>query len=177
MIEGSPAVPNDTEITCGEKARLQTNRNSDGTISALYTYPKSVTLYGNGGKYNGEETITVDYPDKGSLDLGQFTFERENYIFRGWAVDKEGTKLATDAAGHLKGTYKALYAVWASAPQYEQYVLFKTNGYGIIEGATLLADNLYSVELTDDFKMPTLQKDSTSMQADLWLCAAAPTAA
>ena len=71
-IEGSPAVPNDTEITCGEKARLQTNRNSDGTISALYTYPKSVTLYGNGGKYNGEETITVDYPDKGSLDLGQY---------------------------------------------------------------------------------------------------------
>lgn len=48
-------------------------------------------------------------------------------------------------------------------------MLFKTNGYGIIEGATLLADNLYSVELTDDFKMPTLQKDSTSMQADLWL--------
>ena len=168
-IEGSPAVSDGTEITCGEKARLQTNRNSDGTISALYTYPKSVTLYGNGGKYNGEETITVDYPDKGSLDLSQFTFERENYIFRGWAVDKEGTKIATDAAGHLKGTYKALYAVWAAAPQYEQYVLFKTNGYGAIEGATLLADNLYSVELTDDFKMPTLQKDSTSMQADLWL--------
>lgn len=72
MIEGSPAVPNDTEITCGEKARLQTNRNSDGTISALYTYPKSVTLYGNGGNCNGEETITVDYPENGSLDLGQY---------------------------------------------------------------------------------------------------------
>lgn len=71
-IEGSPAVPNDTEITCGEKARLQTNRNSDGTISALYTYPKSVTLYGNGGNCNGEETITVDYPENGSLDLGQY---------------------------------------------------------------------------------------------------------
>ena len=72
MIEGSPAVPNDTEITCAEKARLQTNRNSDGTISALYTYPKSVTLYGNGGNCNGEETITVDYPENGSLDLGQY---------------------------------------------------------------------------------------------------------
>lgn len=168
-IEGSPAVSNDTEITCGEKARLQTNRNSDGTISALYTYPKSVTLYGNGGKYGEADAVTVDYPENGSLDLSQFTFKKENYIFRGWAVDKEGTKIAADATGHLKGTYKALYAVWASAPQYEQYVLFKTNGYGIIEGATLLADNLYSVELTDDFKMPTLQKDSTSMQADLWL--------
>ena len=168
-IEGSPAVSNDTEITCGEKARLQTNRNSDGTISALYTYPKSVTLYGNGGKYGEADAVTVDYPENGSLDLSQFTFKKENYIFRGWAVDKEGTKIAADATGHLKGTYKALYAVWASAPQYEQYVLFKTNGYGIIEGATLFADNLYSVELTDDFKMPTLQKDSTSMQADLWL--------
>lgn len=168
-IEGSPAVSNDTEITCGEKARLQTNRNSDGTISALYTYPKSVTLYGNGGKYGEADAVTVDYPENGSLDLSQFTFKKENYIFRGWAVDKEGTKIAADATGHLKGTYKALYAVWASAPQYEQYVLFKTNSYGIIEGATLLADNLYSVELTDDFKMPTLQKDSTSMQADLWL--------
>ena len=168
-IEGSPAVSNDTEITCGEKARLQTNRNSDGTISALYTYPKSVTLYGNGGKYGEADAVTVDYHENGSLDLSQFTFKKENYIFRGWAVDKEGTKIAADATGHLKGTYKALYAVWASAPQYEQYVLFKTNGYGIIEGATLLADNLYSVELTDDFKMPTLQKDSTSMQADLWL--------
>ena len=72
MIEGSPAVPNDTEITCGEKARLQTNRNSDGTISALYTYPKSVTLYGNGGKYGEADVVTVDYPDKGSLDLGQY---------------------------------------------------------------------------------------------------------
>lgn len=168
-IEGSPAVSNDTEITCGEKARLQTNRNSDGTISALYTYPKSVTLYGNGGKYGEADAVTVDYPENGSLDLSQFTFKKENYIFRGWAVDKEGTKIAADATGHLKGTYKALYAVWASAPQYEQYVLFKTNGYEIIEGATLLADNLYSVELTDDFKMPTLQKNSTSMQADLWL--------
>lgn len=71
-IEGSPAVPNDTEITCGEKVRLQTNRNSDGTISALYTYPKSVTLYGNGGKYGEADVVTVDYPDKGSLDLGQY---------------------------------------------------------------------------------------------------------
>lgn len=169
-IEGSPAVPNDTEITCGEKARLQTNRNSDGTISALYTYPKSVTLYGNGGNCNGEETITVDYPENGSLDLSQITFEKENDIFRGWAVDKEGTKLATDATGHLKGTYKALYAVWVKAPDYEQYVLFKTNGYGTIKDATLLADNLYSVELTADFKMPTLQKDdNTTVQADLWL--------
>ena len=123
----------------------------------------------NGGKYGEADAVTVDYPENGSLDLSQFTFKKENYIFRGWAVDKEGTKIAADATGHLKGTYKALYAVWASAPQYEQYVLFKTNGYGIIEGATLLADNLYSVELTDDFKMPTLQKNSTSMQADLWL--------
>lgn len=71
-IEGSPAVPDGTEITCGEKARLQTNRNSDGTISALYTYPKSVTLYGNGGKYGEADVVTVDYPDKGSLDLGQY---------------------------------------------------------------------------------------------------------
>ena len=71
-IEGSPAVPNDTEITCGEKVRLQTNRNSDGTISALYTYPKSVTLYGNGGKYGEADVVTVDYPDKGSLNLGQY---------------------------------------------------------------------------------------------------------
>ena len=168
-IEGSPAVLDGTEITCGEKARLQTNRNSEGAISALYTYPKSVTLYGNGGNYNGEETITVDYPDKGSLDLSQITFEKENYIFRGWAVDKEGTKLATDATGHLKGTYKALYAVWAEAPDYEQYVLFKTNGYGTIEGADELASGLYCVQLTADFKMPTLQKDSTTVQADLWL--------
>ena len=169
-IAGSPAVPDGTEITCGEKVRLQTNRNSDGTISALYTYPKSVTLYGNGGNCNGEETITVDYPENGSLDLSQITFEKENDIFRGWAVDKEGTKLATDATGHLKGTYKALYAVWVKAPDYEQYVLFKTNGYGTIKDATLLADNLYSVELTADFKMPTLQKDdNTTVQADLWL--------
>lgn len=49
-------------------------------------------------------------------------------------------------------------------------MLFKTNGYGTIKDATLLADNLYSVELTDDFKMPTLQKDdNTTVQADLWL--------
>lgn len=80
-IEGSPAVPNDTEITCGEKARLQTNRNSDGTISALYTYPKSVTLYGNGGKYGEADVVTVDYPDKGSLNLGQY----EETVTLAWA--------------------------------------------------------------------------------------------
>lgn len=40
-----------------------------GTISALYTYPKSVTLYGNGGKYGEADVVTVDYPDKGSLNL------------------------------------------------------------------------------------------------------------
>lgn len=71
-IEGSPAVLDGTEITCGEKARLQTNRNSEGAISALYTYPKSVTLYGNGGKYGEADVVTVDYPDKGSLNLGQY---------------------------------------------------------------------------------------------------------
>ncbi len=80
-IEGSPAVPDGTEITCGEKARLQTNRNSDGTISALYTYPKSVTLYGNGGKYGEADVVTVDYPDKGSLNLGQY----EETVTLAWA--------------------------------------------------------------------------------------------
>ena len=168
-IEGRPAVPNDTEITCGEKVRIQTNRNSDGTISGLYTSPKSVTLYGNGGKYGEADVVTVDYPDRGSLDLGQYTFKKDGFILTGWAVDKEGTKLATDANGRLHGTYRVLYAVWAAAPNYEKYVLFKTNGCGTIEGATLLADNLYSVELTTDFKMPTLQKNSTVADADLWL--------
>ena len=168
-IEGRPAVPNDTEITCGEKVRIQTNRNSDGTISGLYTSPKSVTLYGNGGKYGEADVVTVDYPDRGSLDLGQYTFKKDGFILTGWAVDKEGTKLATDANGRLHGTYRVLYAIWAAAPNYEKYVLFKTNGCGTIEGATLLADNLYSVELTTDFKMPTLQKNSTVADADLWL--------
>lgn len=80
-IEGSPAVSDGTEITCGEKARLQTSRNSDGTISALYTYPKSVTLYGNGGKYGEADVVTVDYPDKGSLNLGQY----EETVTLAWA--------------------------------------------------------------------------------------------
>lgn len=38
----------------------------------LETFPKRVVLYGNGSAYNGDKTITVDYPDKGSLDLGQY---------------------------------------------------------------------------------------------------------
>ena len=169
-ISGYPAVSNGIKITCGENVTYSVKENTEKGFTTLSTSPKSVTLYGNGGKYNGNENITVDYPDKGSLDLSQITFERENYIFRGWAVDKEGTKLATDATGHLKGTYKALYAVWVKAPDYEQYVLFRTGSYGTIEGADELASGLYCVQLTADFKMPTLQKDdSTTMQADLWL--------
>ena len=168
-ISGYPAVSDGTGIACGENVNFRTNYDSKGIMVDLYTVPKRVVLYGNGGNYNGNESIAVDYPDKGSLDLGQYTFKKDGFILTGWAVDKEGTKLATDAAGHLKGTYKALYAVWASAPQYEQYVLFKTNGYGTIEGATPLADNLYCVELTADFKMPTLQKNSIVADADLWL--------
>ena len=168
-ISGYPAVSDGTSITCGANVAYSVKENTEKGFTTLSTSPKSVTLYGNGGKYGEADVVTVDYPEKGSLDLSQFTFERENYIFRGWAVDKEGTKIATDAAGHLKGTYKALYAVWVAAPQYEQYVLFKTNGYGAIEGADELASGLYCVELVDGFRMPTLKKDSTTMQADLWL--------
>ena len=172
-ISGYPAVSDGTGIACGENVNFRTNYDSKGIMVDLYTVPKRVVLYGNGGNYNGNESIAVDYLDKGSLDLGQYTFKKDGFILTGWAADKEGTKIAADATGHLKGTYKALYAVWAAAPQYEQYVLFKTNGYGIIEDATLLADNLYSVELTDDFKMPALQKNSTAPEVKLWLWHAA----
>ena len=71
-ISGYPAVSDGTGIACGENVNFRTNYDSKGIMVDLYTVPKRVVLYGNGGNYNGNESIAVDYPDKGSLDLGQY---------------------------------------------------------------------------------------------------------
>ena len=170
-ISGYPAVSDGISITCGANVTYSVKESTEKGFTTLSTSPKSVMLHGNGGKYREADVVTVDYPDKGSLDLGQYTFKKDGFILTGWAVDKEGTKLATDANGRLNGTYRVLYAVWAEAPNYEKYVLFNTGSYGTIENenATLLADNLYCVELTDDFKMPVLKKSSTAPEVKLWL--------
>ena len=66
------------------------------------------------------------------------------------AIRAESVTLAA-AAGNYKIVSEKNTAIQAKS-------LYLNSDDARIEGATLLADNLYSVELTDDFKMPTLQK-------------------
>ena len=87
------------------------------TINAVWTKVVTLTLDANGGKLGGEDvkTIVTKYNEK-EVIFGIPT--RENYIFMGWATDRGGNDLITDATGVCASVPcendTVLYAAWAS---------------------------------------------------------------
>lgn len=173
-IEGNPAVSNSLPVTCEEGIAYRSNQNADGLMSGLYSYRKNmtVTLKGNGGTLDGmtEEKIVV-YSEEEPLDLRNYPFTRDGYVLVGWSEDATGTTRMFGRDSFLSSQIGSgvLYAVWLKVPESGNYAIFDTCGWGEIPDPFSRVGTLCCVELTDDFKMPVLQKSSTAPEVKLWL--------
>lgn len=173
-IEGNPAVSNSLPVTCEEGIAYRSNQNADGLMSGLYSYRKNmtVTLKGNGGTLDGmtEEKI-VAYSEEEPLNLRNYPFAWEGYALVGWSEDATGTTRLFGRDSFLSSQIGSgvLYAVWLKVPESGNYAIFDTCGWGEIPDPFSRVGTLCCVELTDDFKMPVLQKSSTAPEVKLWL--------
>ena len=173
-IEGNPAVSNSLPVTCEEGIAYRSNQNADGLMSGLYSYRKNmtVTLKGNGGTLDGmtEEKIVV-YSEEEPLNLRNYPFTRDGYVLVGWSEDATGTTRMFGRDSFLSSQIGSgvLYAVWLKVPESGNYAIFDTCGWGEIPDPFSRVGILCCVELTDDFKMPVLQKSSTAPEVKLWL--------
>ena len=173
-IEGNPAVSNSLPVTCEEGIAYRSNQNADGLMSGLYSYRKNmtVTLKGNGGTLDGmtEEKIVV-YSEEEPLNLRNYPFTWEGYALVGWSEDATGTTRMFGRDSFLSSQIGSgvLYAVWLKVPESGNYAIFDTCGWGEIPDPFSRVGTLCCVELTDDFKMPVLQKSSTAPEVKLWL--------
>ena len=167
-IKGDPAVCEGAMIDCGKG--IGCTISEDRTTLTTYAIEQKITLNGNGGTLNGEEEMVVTYSAANPLNLRDYPFAREGYALVGWSEDATGTTRMFGRDSFLSSQIGSgvLYAVWLEVPESGSYAIFDTNGWGELPNAFSHAGNLWCVELTDDFKMPTLQKNSTAADADLW---------
>ena len=131
----------------------------------------TVELNGSGGALNGEEKVTVTYSAEKPLNLRDYPFAWEGYALVGWSEDATGTTRMFGRDSFLSSQIgsSVLYAVWLKVPESGNYAIFDTCGWGEIPDPFSRVGTLCCVELTDDFKMPVLQKSSTAPEVKLWL--------
>ena len=156
-ITGDPAVPTDATVICG--SGIDYKVSGDGRTLTTFAIENKITLDGNGGMFDGQETVDVDYDVSNELDLSKYVFPREDYALIGWATDKDGSKFVTEYDGEIGSeSYPALYAVWIAVP--ENYAIFRILGYsakltdafGRVEAGRNYI--FYSYDLSDSFVMP-----------------------
>lgn len=131
----------------------------------------TVELNGSDGALNGEEKVTVTYSAEKPLNLRDYPFAWEGYALVGWSEDATGTTRMFGRDSFLSSQIGSgvLYAVWLKVPESGNYAIFDTCGWGEIPDPFSRVGTLCCVELTDDFKMPVLQKSSTAPEVKLWL--------
>ena len=143
-IKGDPAVREGAVIDCmkGIGYTLSTDKKTLTT----YAVEQKVTLNGNGGTLNGKEEMVVTYSPEKPLNLRDYPFAWKGYALVGWATDKEGTKLVTDATGHLKQLDDTtLYAVWLKVPDSNYVILL-----GSYDGAHATKAGFSSIAMAAD---------------------------
>lgn len=165
-ITGDPAVPTDAKVICG--SGIDYKVSGDGRTLTTFAIENKTTLDGNGGTFDGQETVNVDYDVSNKLDLSQYAFTRKGYALIGWAADKDGSKFVAEYDGWISSTsYDALYAVWIAVP--ESYAIFHTLGYSgrlteTVDRVEARENNIfYSYDLSSGFVMP-----ETTEGAAIW---------
>lgn len=165
-ITGDPAVPTDAKVICG--SGIDYKVSGDGRTLTTFAIENKTTLDGNGGTFDGQKTVDVDYDVSNKLDLSQYAFTRKGYALIGWAADKDGSKFVTEYDGVISSTsYDALYAVWIKVP--ESYAIFRILGYsggltGAVDSVEAWKNNIfYSYDLSSGFVMP-----ETTEGAAIW---------
>lgn len=163
-ITGDPAVPTDATIVCGSGIDYEVSE--DRRTLTTFAIENKTTLDGNGGMFDGQETVDVDYDVSNELDLSKYAFTRESYALIGWAADKDGSKFVTEYDGVISSTsYDTLYAVWIKVP--ESYAIFRIAGYsdrltgavGSVEAGRNYI--FYSYDLSSGFVMPETTEGAT----------------
>lgn len=156
-ITGDPAVPTDATIVCG--SGIDYKVSEDRRTLTTFAIENKITLDGNGGTFDGQETVDVDYDVSNKLDLSKYAFTREGYALIGWAADEDGSKFMTEYDGVISSTsYDTLYAVWIKVPK--SYAIFCIAGYsdrltgavGSVEAGRNYI--FYSYDLSSGFVMP-----------------------
>lgn len=163
-ITGDPAVPTDAKVICG--SGIDYKVSGDGRTLTAFAIENKTTLDGNGGTFDGQETVNVDYDVSNKLDLSQYAFTRKGYALIGWAADKDGSKFVAEYDGVISSTsYDTLYAVWIKVP--ESYAIFHTLGYsgrltGAVDSVEAWKNNIfYSYDLSSGFVMPETTEGAT----------------
>lgn len=165
-ITGDPAVPTDATIVCDSGIHYEVSE--DRRTLTTFAIENKITLDGNGGTFDGQETVDVDYDVSNKLDLSKYVFTREGYVLIGWAADKDGSKFVTGYDSEISSTsYDTLYAVWIKVP--ESYAIFHILGYSgrlteTVDRVEAWKNNIfYSYDLSSGFVMP-----ETTEGAAIW---------
>lgn len=163
-ITGDPAVPMDAKVICGSGIHYKVSE--DRRTLTAFAIENKTTLDGNGGTFDGQKTVDVDYDVSNELDLSQYAFTRKGYALIGWATDKDGSKFVAEYDGVISSTsYDTLYAVWIKVP--ESYAIFHTLGYsgrltGAVDSVEAWKNNIfYSYDLSSGFVMPETTEGAT----------------
>ena len=132
------------------QAAEETDTGTDEGEKTEYT----VTLNGNGGSLGNENEVKISYSAGDTLEMRNYPFTRDGYLLAGWSTDESGSG----------------WIVWLKLPESGNYAIFNTAGAGTIADAVSNANDLYCVELTENFKMPTLQRSdmATAEEISFW---------
>ena len=146
------------------QAAEETGTGTDEGEKTEYT----VTLNGNGGSLKGEDLVTVTYSEENPLNLWDYPFTQSGYLLAGWSTDESGSGwIDCNVTFNSDMGFETLYAVWLKLPESGNYAIFNTAGAGTIADAVSNANDLYCVELTENFKMPTLQRSDTATAEEI----------
>ena len=111
----------------------------------------TVVLNGNGGTYEGDDTLTISYGNR-PLYLEDYIFTREGYTLLGWSKNEDASALDYTRFGELYafdiGNDTQLYAVWGEGENCALYTdtihnadFIKLGQYYVINSETLPAVN------------------------------------
>ena len=163
-ITGDPAVRADATIVRGRGIDYKVSE--DRRTLTTFAIENKITLDGNDGTFDGQETVDVDYDVSNKLDLSKYAFIREGYALIGWAADEDGSKFMTEYDGVISSTsYDTLYAVWIKVPK--SYAIFRIAGYsdrltGAFDSVEVWKNSIfYSYDLSSGFVMPETTEGAT----------------
>ena len=169
-ITGDPAVPTDAKVICGSGIHYKVSE--DRRTLTAFAIENKTTLDGNGGTFDGQKTVDVDYDVSNELDLSKYAFTRKGYALIGWAADKDGSKFVAEYDSEISGaSYHELYAIWLKMS--EKYAIFQTwNDATLANCIDSYSDGdrwrtYYSVALTDDFVIPSITQNG-SKESTIW---------
>ena len=118
------------------------------------------------GSLKGEDLGTVTY-SKGKTHFHpwDYPFTQSGYLLAGWSTDESGSGwIDCNVTFNSDMGFETLYAVWPAAGE-RKLCDFQHRGCWYDCRCSKHVNDLYCVELTENFKMPTPQRSDTATAA------------